>query len=244
MTQLDDESDSAGATIDSVEPDPGYEATTTRLPYNLSDSLHQTHLGLLLQQSSTRILGNFALTLKTSFLLSSGTFPRPCAHSNRKQHPTTYLTSRHLSRMPPPTLHYASRTTATGFDPSTLSDNDDDDDTDDARSISSSKLALNAPALAFTDGVIAPDSRDLLDWKISRIGGRPVSNECNLVEQVLPCLTRCTSRPLGFSTSINLAARQLGPLSTLRPTHAAHRSSLLPTRDVFSREGCLHFQLP
>ncbi|POY73327.1 hypothetical protein BMF94_3662 [Rhodotorula taiwanensis] len=79
--------------------------------------------------------------------------------------------------MPPPQATYVARTSNSGYDPATLSD-----DEDDSASVSSSAwsaLAANntdsaIPTLAVLDGKIPPTStNELDDWKVSRVGGEP-----------------------------------------------------------------------
>ena len=84
--------------------------------------------------------------------------------------------------MPPPQATYLARTSNTGYDPATLSDDEDDATITDAASVSSStwSAAAAAPAvttLAVLDGpipVTTENATELRDWKISRVGGEPV----------------------------------------------------------------------
>ena len=82
--------------------------------------------------------------------------------------------------MPPPQATYLARTSNTGYDPATLSDDEDDATNTDAASVSSSTWSAAAAAavttLAVLDGPIpvTENATELRDWKISRVGGEPV----------------------------------------------------------------------
>ncbi|KDE05632.1 hypothetical protein MVLG_04003 [Microbotryum lychnidis-dioicae p1A1 Lamole] len=84
--------------------------------------------------------------------------------------------SDHCDTMPPPSLSYASRSSATGYDPTTLSDDEDDTSsttTSTSQSFRASGIGYGV-VLGFADGPIASTSSvELEDWKISRIGGEP-----------------------------------------------------------------------
>ncbi|GAA5991223.1 hypothetical protein JCM10908_006591 [Rhodotorula pacifica] len=83
--------------------------------------------------------------------------------------------------MPPPQATYLARTSNTGYDPATLSDDEDEAASSDAASISSSAWSTTAPpsgvtTLAVLDGPIPSgdeNATELRDWKISRVGGEP-----------------------------------------------------------------------
>ena len=90
----------------------------------------------------------------------------------------TPLLRRPRVQMPPPQATYLARTSNTGYDPATLSDDEDDATTTDAASVSSSTWSAAAvTTLAVLDGPIpvpTENATELRDWKISRVGGEPV----------------------------------------------------------------------
>ncbi|GAA5950902.1 hypothetical protein JCM21900_000367 [Sporobolomyces salmonicolor] len=72
--------------------------------------------------------------------------------------------------MPPPQTNFVASTDKAGYDPATLSD---EEDYDDARSDSTWASTSDATILGFADGFLGKESRELADWKVSRIGGLP-----------------------------------------------------------------------
>lgn len=132
--------------------------------------------------------------------------------------------------MPPPQATYLARSSNTGYDPATLSD--DEDDTD-AASVASSSVWSSAaharasagtsiPTLAVLDGRIpataatdgSPPSAqadEVRDWKVSRVGGEPVRlvrslrpRSCRLgLYRHSPCCSRSRCRSLACSRSWN-----------------------------------------
>lgn len=80
--------------------------------------------------------------------------------------------------MPPPQATYLARTSNKGYDPATLSDDEDDSTVTDTASVSSStrSSAAAVTTLAVLDGPIpvTENATELVDWKISRVGGEPV----------------------------------------------------------------------
>lgn len=77
--------------------------------------------------------------------------------------------------MAPPTLPtYFARSGNVEFDPATLSD-DEEDDNRSTSSRSTWASTSSATILGFSDGYVNKSSSELSDWRISRIGGAPVS---------------------------------------------------------------------
>lgn len=78
--------------------------------------------------------------------------------------------------MAPPTAPtYSSRLMNSAFDPSTLSDNEDEDDNRSTSSRSTWASTSSATILGFSDGYVGRGGAELSDWRVSRIGGQPVS---------------------------------------------------------------------
>ncbi|GAA5880326.1 hypothetical protein JCM3774_006729 [Rhodotorula dairenensis] len=101
--------------------------------------------------------------------------------------------------MPPPQATYLTRSSNTGYDPATLSD-DEDDATETASSSawSASAASTGLTTLAVLDGAIPSENvHEHRDWKISRVGGEPSFplSAAPPVESRL-CLTCSTPMPL------------------------------------------------
>lgn len=168
MTQLDDESDSArGASWNS----------------GLAEAMKRQLLGYLLIWLNTLL--HYTPYCTAPRTVTSTRFAETRADIFSASCSSRILRLAGVDHMPPPSTQYTTRSSANGYDPATLSD----DEESDARSTSS----ISAITLGFSDGAIDSDSPDMFDWKISRIGGQPVS-------AIRSHFTLCTSlTPAGHS---------------------------------------------
>ncbi|SCV70431.1 BQ2448_1825 [Microbotryum intermedium] len=107
--------------------------------------------------------------------------------------------------MPPPSLSYASRSSATGYDPTTFSDDEDDvasTTTSNSQSFRSSGTSYGV-VLGFADGPIPSTSElELEDWKISRIGGEPTFPPLSSAPPTSSTLCPSCTRPMRLVTQI------------------------------------------
>lgn len=73
----------------------------------------------------------------------------------------------------PPTSTFSVRSTNASFDSASLSDQEDDDN-QSTTSHSTWASTSDATILGFADGFVGRGGIELLDWRMSRIGGEPV----------------------------------------------------------------------
>lgn len=119
--------------------------------------------------------------------------------------------------MPPPSTQYTSRAGNANYDLATLSD---DEDANTSHSTWSSSFNPDATVLGYSDGLMPKAASELNDWKVSRIGGDPVS---------LPLLRYTSNSKL---TLFFFPRRRFSLLSPLLPP-------LPPPSAPLARSACL-----